>query len=503
MASLLSPTPTTPLLHKNLPFPWLSPPNPISLSPPPKPYQRNPFRCNAIFDSIAADLSKNGIQLDESNSLLPVLKSGFAQIERVASELPVIERWEVLIFLGLGFAYLTARPGVLMGAVDAYLLAPLQLGFYSLAGRRSLKMSDFVVGDRLGEGSFGVVYYGAIVPKDVSADERLAKRKGKRSEVYGRYKEKVILKKIKVGTQGAKECGDFEEWFNYRVSRSAPESCAEFLGSFIAEKTMSEFTKGGKWLVWKFEGDRNLAEYMRDRSFPLNLESTMFGRVLQGLDSVKRNALIIKQIMRQIIKSLGKLHNTGIVHRDIKPANMVVTRKGQIKLIDFGAATDLRIGKNYVPDRGLLDPDYCPPEQYVLPEETPSPPPEPVAAILSPILWQLNSPDLFDMYSAGIVLLQMAVPTLRSSAGLRNFNSEIRAAGYDLNKWRESTRTRPDFTLLDLDSGRGWDLATKLISERGFLRRGRLSASAALRHPYFLLGGDQAAAVLSKLSLSK
>lgn len=97
----------------------------------------------------------------------------------------------------------------------------------------------------------------------------------------------------------------------------------------------------------------------------------------------------------------------------------------------------------------------------------------------------------------------MAVPSLRSSAGLKNFNSELKTVGYDLNKWREKTRSRPDLSILDIDSSRGWDLATKLISERGFLRRGRLSAAAALRHPYFLLGGDQAAAVLSKLSLTK
>lgn len=58
---------------------------------------------------------------------------------------------------------------------------------------------------------------------------------------------------IKVGTVGAKECGDYEEWFNYRVARAAPESCADFMGSFVADKTKSEFIKGGKWLVWKFE----------------------------------------------------------------------------------------------------------------------------------------------------------------------------------------------------------------------------------------------------------
>lgn len=97
----------------------------------------------------------------------------------------------------------------------------------------------------------------------------------------------------------------------------------------------------------------------------------------------------------------------------------------------------------------------------------------------------------------------MAVPSLRSTAGLKNFNLELKTVGYDLNKWRGKTRSRPDLSILDIDSSRGWDLATKLISERGFLRRGRLSAAAALRHPYFLLGGDQAAAVLSKLSLTK
>lgn len=116
---------------------------------------------------------------------------------------------------------------------------------------------------------------------------------------------------------------------------------------------------------------------------------------------------------------------------------------------------------------------------------------------------QLNSPDLFDMYSAGIVLLQMAIPGLRSSSGLKNFNMELKTVGYDLVRWREKTRVKPDLSILDLDSGRGWDLATKLISERGYFGRGRLSAAAALRHPYFLLGSDQAAAVLSKFALTK
>ncbi|CAL4901321.1 unnamed protein product [Urochloa decumbens] len=445
----------------------------------------------------------SALHLDATSPAARAFGGAVARLESLTAGLSEAQRWALAGFVGVAWLYLTARPGVLSGAVDAYVLAPLQKALDSALGRRSLKMSDFVVGERIGEGSFGVVYFGAVVPRNGPVPEERSGRARTSLQNDERYKEKVILKKIKFGTVGAKECGDYEEWFNYRVSRATPESCADFLGSFVADKTKSEFIKGGKWLVWKFEGDRTLANYLGDRGFPSNLEQLMFGRALRGLGTLERDALVVKQVMRQLVTSLKRIHGTGIVHRDIKPSNLVVTRRGQVKLIDFGAATDLRIGKNYAPDRALLDPDYCPPELYVLPEETPVPPPEPIAAILSPILWQLNQPDLFDMYSAGIVLMQMAIPTLRTQSGLKNFNAELRSAGYDLNRWRESTRRRPDLQILDLDSGRGWDLATKLISQRGANGGGRLSAAAALRHPYFLLGGDQAAAVLSKLSLSK
>ncbi|XBJ26134.1 hypothetical protein VPH35_003631 [Triticum aestivum] len=412
----------------------------------------------AAVDAIPDELL-SALNLDASSPAVRVADDALSRMEELTAGMNEAERWALFGVVAVTWLYLTARPGVLSGAVDTYVLAPLQQALDTLLGRRSLKMSDFVVGERIGEGSFGVVFSGAVVPRGGPAVEERAGRAKTKLQLDDRYKEKVILK-----------------------------------------KTKSEFVKGGKWLVWKFEGDRTLGNYVTDRGFPANLEPLMFGRALRGVDPLTRAALVVKQVMRQLVTSLRRIHDTGIVHRDIKPSNLVVTRRGQVKLIDFGAATDLRIGKNYLPDRTLLDPDYCPPELYVLPEETPTPPAEPIAAILSPILWQLNSPDLFDMYSAGIVLMQMATPALRSPSGLKNFNSELKAAGYDLNRWRETTRRRPDLQILDLDSGRGWDLATKLIAQR---EKGRLSAAAALRHPYFLLGGDRAAAVLSKLQLTK
>lgn len=37
-------------------------------------------------------------------------------------------------------------------------------------------------------------------------------------------------------------------------------------------------------------------------------------------------------------QALEFLRNAGRVHRDVKPANLLITRRGDLKLADFGAA---------------------------------------------------------------------------------------------------------------------------------------------------------------------
>jgi serine/threonine-protein kinase len=73
---------------------------------------------------------------------------------------------------------------------------------------------------------------------------------------------------------------------------------------------------GLHYMALEYVEGKNLREYLEKKGPP--------------------DVLVALSIMRQVAGALQRASELGIIHRDIKPENILVTRKGEVKVTDFG-----------------------------------------------------------------------------------------------------------------------------------------------------------------------
>ncbi|MEO8019217.1 MAG: serine/threonine-protein kinase [Pseudomonadota bacterium] len=129
-------------------------------------------------------------------------------------------------------------------------------------------------------------------------------------------------------------------------------------GSFLARLTHPNIARlldagagegGQPYLALEYVDGQRIDHYCRD----------------QALDVEQRVRLFI-----EVIAAVAHAHWHLIIHRDLKPSNVLVTRDGQIKLLDFGIAKlltpELNDGSDHTRvEDAALTPEYAAPEQLL------------------------------------------------------------------------------------------------------------------------------------------
>ena len=200
--------------------------------------------------------------------------------------------------------------------------------------RHYLLMNRYYIGRVLGQGGFGVTY----LARDMRLGRPVAVKEYLPTEQCSRLTDRVTIR-----SHG----GEKAEQFRYGLQGFLNEAhaLAQFEGhANIVSITDSAEANGTAYLVMSYIEGVSLKQYLTE----------------QGGRLPWRTAV---DIMIPVLDALRETHSQGMLHRDISPGNIMITRRGQVKVIDFGAAR-YAIGEHSKSLSMVLKPGYAPEEQY-------------------------------------------------------------------------------------------------------------------------------------------
>ena len=185
----------------------------------------------------------------------------------------------------------------------------------SLTGQ---KIGIYEICEELGIGGMGAVY--------------LAER------VDGKFEQKVAIKLLK---------REFNVEKIRRNFRRESEIQSKLNHPFIARLLDTGTTADGvPYLVMEYVEGEPIDKFCEKRELPLTARLKLFNKVCAAVAHAHRNL---------------------IIHRDLKPSNILVTDKGEPKLLDFGISKLLGAEENgektVVTALGAMTPEYASPEQ--------------------------------------------------------------------------------------------------------------------------------------------
>ena len=203
---------------------------------------------------------------------------------------------------------------------------------YHLAPHSTL-VDTYVVGKAIGYGGFGVTYvgYNAILEKKVAIKEYLPGEFATRSPgdttvtAFTGDKEQAYYKGLEQFEQEAKRLAKLKN----------KDGIVEIFDSFRANNTVYI-------IMERLEGETLKELIKREKKLSVTKATNIIVAVLEALKEV---------------------HEDGIIHRDISPENIFITKSGEVKLIDFGAARNATTGLSKSLSV-IVKQGYAPPEQY-------------------------------------------------------------------------------------------------------------------------------------------
>ncbi len=96
------------------------------------------------------------------------------------------------------------------------------------------------------------------------------------------------------------------------------------------------------------------------------MELVVGHNLIEGLEREERNDRRLRRAFRQLASGIRAIHDAGKLHRDLKPNNVILTMDDQVKILDFGLASDQKQGGI---GQTLLEPGISGTPTYMAPEQ--------------------------------------------------------------------------------------------------------------------------------------